>query len=66
MHDPVCTVSKARRRLKAQKRAAEFAQRNHGPKRICPHCKQQTTHGHLVPPSMGDPAIWLCDAPETT
>lgn len=53
-------MSKARRRLKAAKRVAEFRKRNHGPKRRCMNCGEETTHGHYAPPGLGSPGMWTC------
>lgn len=53
-------MSKARQRLKAQRRAAEHAQRNRARTRPCPNgCGADGPH--YVPPSLGDPGFFLCD-----
>lgn len=58
-------MSKARRRLKAQRREAFLRQRNIHPQhplRVCMNCKEQTRFGHFVPPGFGSPGMWSCKA----
>jgi hypothetical protein len=32
--------------------------------RVCPNCKELTTHGHYAPPSLGEAGFWICETKE--
>ena len=27
---------------------------------VCPNCKEDTTHGHFAPPSLGESGFFIC------
>lgn len=53
-------MSKARRRLKAKRRVAEWAKRNIGGP-TCPACGEKGSH--FVPPSLGEIGFYACTPP---